>query len=94
MIERETMEDDKDMYKAMLRMSKMVDMLYEGCERQEKGRAENDAPSTPSSECSSHSSSSNHSNEDINQGLQVDNVELKMLIQEEKERKHRLQLQL
>jgi len=68
------MEDDKEIYEAFLRMSKMVDIMYEAYEKrieeEEKKIAENNAPSTPSSEHSSPSLSSHHSNEENNQSLQ------------------------
>ena len=73
MIQREKMEDDKDMYEAMLDMSKLVDIMYntyeKGIEEKEKERSENDASSTSSSayaSSSSPSSYSHHSNEEIN----------------------------
>lgn len=65
------MEDDIDMYEVFGRMSKMVDILYavykEKMERDEweKERAEDDAPSTPSSVHSNSSSSSHHLDEEI-----------------------------
>ena len=66
------MEDDKDMYDAMVRMSKMVDIMYGAYEKrieeEEKERSENDASSTSSSayaSSSSPSSYSHHSNEEI-----------------------------
>lgn len=74
------MEDGKDMYEVMLRMSKMVDMKYEVHEIWEKEEAKIDASSTSSSEYSSPSSTCHHSNEEINYSLQADNTKLKVLI--------------
>ena len=76
------------MYEAMLRISKMVDMMYEAYEIWEKVKEESNASSTYSSP------SSHHSYEKINHSLQVDNVELKFLLREEKEDKKRVQLYL
>lgn len=85
------MENNRDLYEDLLKMERMVDVMYadyeEKMEREEweKERAENDAPSTPSSEHSSSSSSSHHSDEEINRSLQAENVELRRLLREEKE---------
>lgn len=80
------------MYQILLRISKMVDMMYEAYERWEKEEAKRNASSTPSSEYSFPSLSSHHLNEEINYILQEDNVELKMILREEKEDKKRVQL--
>ena len=82
------------MYETFLRISKMVDIMYEAYEKREKERAENDAPSTPSNVHSLPSSSSHHSNEEINYSLQADHAELKIILREDKEDKNRVQLQL
>ena len=76
------MEKNKHIYEAFFRMSKMVDILFvdyeEKMEKEEydKERAKDDAPSPSSSDYSS----SHHSNEEINQILQEENVELRTLI--------------
>lgn len=72
----------QDMCKAMLRMSKMVDILYEAYKRWEKEEAERNASSTSLSVNLLHSSSCYHSNEDIKQSFQEDNIELKTILQE------------
>ena len=92
MIERATMENGKYMYEAMLNMSKMVDMMYEAHERWDKEEVESDASSTSSSKYSSPSLSSHHSNEEINYSLQVDKIELKMLLWEDKDDKKRVKI--
>ena len=88
MIEHATMENGKDMYEATLRMSKMVDIMYDTYERriekEEKEESEINVSSTPSSEYSFPSPYSHHSNEEINLILQADNTELKVLLLEEK----------
>ena len=64
----------------------MVDIMYAYYEEKmvseewEKERAEDDAPSTPSSVHSSSLSSSHHSYEDTNQSLQAENAELRRLL--------------
>ena len=66
------MENNRDLYKDLLRMACMVDIMYadyeEKMEREEWGKekVEDDAPSSPSSEHSYSSSSSHHSDEEIN----------------------------
>jgi len=69
------MEDERDMYEAFYRMSKMVDIIYESYEEKmareewEKERVEEDFLSTPLSVHSSSSSPFHHSNEEISQSL-------------------------
>ncbi len=92
------MENNGDLYEELLRMTHMVDITYEYYEKNmareehDKEIAKDDAPSTPLSEHSSSSSSSHHSDEEINQSIQAKNVELRRLLQKEKEEKQRLQL--
>lgn len=80
------MEDDKDIYEDLLRMSTMVNIMYESYEKkmeregEEKEELENKAPSTSFSDHSSSSSYSHHSNEEISKCLQVENVELRRLL--------------
>ena len=81
-------------------MACIVDLMYADyeekmeIEEQEKEREKDDAPSPYSSDYSSSSSPSHHSDEEINQSIQAKNVELRRLLQKEKEEKQRLQLQL
>jgi len=83
---RREMENEKYLYEDLLRMARIVELMYTYYEEKmtreekEKERAEDDAPSTPSSEHSSCSSSSHHSNEEINQILQAENVEMRRLL--------------
>lgn len=76
----------------------MVGIMYayykENMERKEweKEREEDDAPSPSSSDHSSSSLFSHHLNEEINQRIQEENVEMRRLLQEEKEQKQRLKI--
>jgi len=72
MTECATMEDDKEMHEAFLRMSRMVDIIngtYEKIREEDKGRFEIDASSTSSNAYASYSlpsSYSHPSNEEVN----------------------------
>jgi len=97
-MQQEGNAENKDLYEDILRMACMVDIMYANYEEKmvreerEKEIAEAYVTSTPSSEQSYSSSYSHHSEEEINLSLQVENVELRRLLREEKEEKQILQL--
>lgn len=81
MIECQSMENDKKMHETFLRMSKMVDIMYEAYEKQreeETERLESDVSSTSFGADAFYSLPC--SNEEINQRLQEENVELIRLL--------------
>ena len=89
MTECATMENDKETHETFLQMYKMVDIMYGAYEKrreEETERSESDASSTSSSAYASYSLPS--LNEEINESLQEENVELRRLMREEKEKEH------
>ena len=74
------MEDKKVMYKTMLRVSKRMDIMYEALQKETEEKQWLQLQLRATKEALEELKHNN-------QRLQVDNAELKMLLQEEKEEK-------
>lgn len=86
-MEHVAMEDEKVMYKTMLRVSKNLEIMYEALRKEIEEKQQLQLQLRATEEALEELK---HNNTNV----QVDNVELKMLLQEEKGEKHSFLWQL
>ena len=82
-MERATIEDEKVIYETMLKISKRVEIMYEALQKETEEKEQSQLQLRATEEALEELKHNK-------QNLQIENVELKMRIQEEKEGKHSL----